>query len=168
MAKKPSYIGLLNTIANAERGGYELFKAWSGSTKDQELQVTLDMVAVREMEHSWAFEKRLNELGFSLQPATTNKQLNKQVRFLKSSASDEDKFASLGVGAEKAKGSTSEDSDGLLQILADKSIDPQTGALMGRFISEERDSGRQLIKAHKAMLRKKMSKNKKGKLKKRG
>ena len=90
------------------------------------------------------------------------------MRFLKSSASDEDKFASLGVGAEKAKGSTSEDSDGLLQILADKSIDPQTGALMGRFISEERDSGRQLIKAHKAMLRKKMSKNKKGKLKKRG
>ena len=168
MAKKPSYIGLLNTIANAERGGYELFKAWSGSTKDQELQVTLDMVAVREMEHSWAFEKRLNELGFALQPASTNKQLNKQVRFLKSSASDEDKFASLGVGAEKAKGSTSEDSDGLLQILADKSIDPQTGALMGRFISEERDSGRQLIKAHKAMLRKKMSKNKKGKLKKRG
>ena len=126
------------------------------------------MVAVREMEHSWAFEKRLNELGFSLQPATTNKQLNKQVSFLKSSASDEDKFASLGVGAEKAKGSTSEDSDGLLQILADKSIDPQTGALMGRFISEERDSGRQLIKAHKAMLRKKMSNNKKGKLKKRG
>lgn len=168
MAKKPSYIGLLNTIANAERGGYELFKAWSGSTKDQELQVTLDMVAVREMEHSWAFEKRLNELGFALQSASTNKQLNKQVRFLKSSASDEDKFASLGVGAEKAKGSTSEDSDGLLQILADKSIDPQTGALMGRFISEERDSGRQLIKAHKAMLRKKMSKNKKVKLKKRG
>ncbi|MEE2783348.1 MAG: hypothetical protein VYE04_08305, partial [Pseudomonadota bacterium] len=63
MAKKPSYIGLLNAVANGERGGYELFKAWSASTQDEQLKPTLDMVAIREMEHSWAFEKRLNELG---------------------------------------------------------------------------------------------------------
>jgi rubrerythrin len=148
MAKKPSYVGLLNAIANGERGGHQLFKAWSDSTTDKTLKPTLDMIAIREMEHSWAFEKRLNELGFNLRPSV-NKALNKQVRLLKSKVSDTDKFASFGVGM--AKTDKGETEDGLLKLLADKSIDPQTGALMGRFISEERDTGRQLSKAYKAM-----------------
>lgn len=163
MAKKPSYVGLLNTIANAERGGYELFKAWSDSTKDEQLKPTLDMVAVREMEHSWAFEKRLTELGFALQ-VKTNKALSKQVRYFKSSASDNDKFAALGVGTENTKNSDPEEVDNLLQILSDKTIDPLTGELMGRFIAEERDSGRQLQKAFRSMLSRKQ--NKKSRLRK--
>ena len=163
MAKKPSYVGLLNTIANAERGGYELFKAWSDSTKDEQLKPTLDMVAVREMEHSWAFEKRLTELGFALQ-IKTNKALSKQVRYFKSSASDNDKFAALGVGTENTKNSDPEEVDNLLQILSDKTIDPLTGELMGRFIAEERDSGRQLQKAFRSMLSRKQ--NKKSRLRK--
>ncbi len=157
MAKKPSYVGLLNTIANAERGGYELFKAWSDSTKDQQLKPTLDMVAVREMEHSWAFEKRLTELGFALQ-VKTSKALSKQVRYFKSSASDKDKFAALGVGTQNTKNADPEEVDNLLQILSDKTIDPQTGELMGRFIAEERDSGRQLQKAFRSMLSRKQNK----------
>ena len=157
MAKKPSYVGLLNTIANAERGGYELFKAWSDSTKDEQLKPTLDMVAVREMEHSWAFEKRLTELGFALQ-VKTNKALSKQVRYFKSSASDNDKFAALGVSTENTKNSDPEEVDNLLQILSDKTIDPLTGELMGRFIAEERDSGRQLQKAFRSMLSRKQNK----------
>ncbi len=148
MSKKPSYIGLLNAIANGERDGYELFSAWSNSTSDKLLQPTLNMIAVREMEHSWAFEKRLSELGFSLR-RTVNKSLKKQARLLKSKASDEDKFASFGIGLTSDKPQNEVDS--LLQILADKSIDPQTGELMGRFISEERDTGRQLAKAFRAL-----------------
>jgi rubrerythrin len=155
MAKKPSYIGLLNAIANGERGGHQLFNAWSTNTTDKALQPTLNMIAVREMEHSWAFEKRLTELGFSLRP-TTNKALNKQVKLLKSKISDEDKFASFGFGA--TPDSPRETEDALLQILADKSIDPQTGELMGRFISEERDTGRQLTKAYRAMQARKKKK----------
>ena len=103
MPAKPSYIGLLNAVANGERGGYELFKAWSGATSDEALKPTLDMVAVREMEHSWAFEKRLVELGFALRP-TTSRELRKQIRFLKSDASDEEKFALFGVGVKKETG----------------------------------------------------------------
>ena len=148
MAKKPSYLGLLNAIANGERGGYELFNAWSKSTSDEALQPTLNMIAVREMEHSWAFEKRLTELGFGLR-SRTDKSVNKQVKLLKSNATDEEKFASFGIGTNN--GAASETGDPLLQILADKSIDPQTGELMGRFISEERDTGRQLTKAFRAM-----------------
>ena len=163
MAKKPSYVGLLNTIANAERGGYELFKAWSDSTKDELLKPTLDMVAVREMEHSWAFEKRLTELGFALQ-VKKSKALSKQVRYFKSSASDNDKFAALGVSTENTKSSDPEEVDNLLQILSDKTIDPLTGELMGRFIAEERDSERQLQKAFRSMLSRKQ--NKKSRLRK--
>jgi rubrerythrin len=148
MPKKPSYIGLLNAIANGERGGHELFNAWSNSTSDETLQPTLNMIAVREMEHSWAFEKRLTELGFSLRSAT-NKSLRKHVKLLKSKATDEEKFASFGFGSKDD--ARSETADALLQILSDKSIDPQTGALMGRFISEERDTGRVLTKAFRAM-----------------
>ena len=40
-------------------------------------------------------------------------------------------------------------------------IDPQTGALIGRFISEERDTGRQLLKAYKAMQRRNRDKKSK-------
>ena len=151
MAKKPSYIGLLNAIANGERGGHQLFKNWSETTPDKNLKSTLDMIAIREMEHSWAFEKRLNELGFNLRP-TSDKALTKQAKFLKSSASDEAKFASFGIGPKVKNRSAAKsdgDSDRLLQILADKTIDPQTGALMGRFISEERDTGRALLKAYR-------------------
>ena len=158
MAAKPSYIGLLNAVANGERGGYELFKAWGDATKDMSLKPTLDMVAVREMEHSWAFEKRLVELGFNLRP-TTSKELKKQVRFLKSNASDEEKFASFGVGVDKKRDSD-EGADNLLGLLADKTIDPQTGALLGRFIAEERDTGRELLKAYRALKRRKQAKKK--------
>lgn len=160
MAAKPSYIGLLNAIANGERGGYELFKAWGEATRDASLKPTLDMVAVREMEHSWAFEKRLVELGFALR-ATTSKALKKQVRFLQSNASDEEKFASFGVGVKKEQ-DLDDGTDNLLQLLADKTIDPQTGALMGRFISEERDSGRELLKAYKTLKRGKTATKKRG------
>ena len=148
MAKKPSYIGLLNAIANGERAGHELFQAWGASTSDKALQPVLHMIAVREMEHSWAFEKRLCELGYGLRPAK-NKSLNKQLNLLKSKATDEEKFASFGIGTKKIADDNS--NDALLQILADKSIDAQTGALMGRFISEERDTGRQLARAYRAM-----------------
>lgn len=154
MAKKPSYIGLLNAIANGERGGHKLFKAWSESTRDKKLQPVLDMIAIREMEHSWAFEKRLCELGFQLRPQTDNKALNKHVKLLKSKVSDKEKFASFGIGV-KQKSKSAQNTDELLQILADKSIDPQTGALMGRFISEERDTGRRLQKAYIAQQRRK-------------
>lgn len=157
MATKPSYIGLLNAIANGERGGHQLFSSWSGATKNKKLKATLDMVAIREMEHSWAFEKRLCELGYSVRP-TVNKTLAKQVKLLKSNASDKEKFASFGIGGKRQK-KKADVTDNLLKILADKTIDAQTGELMGRFICEERDTGRQLTKAYKATQQKK-NKNK--------
>lgn len=157
---KPSYIGLLNAVANGERGGHELFASWSAATDNKALKKTLDMVAIREMEHSWAFEKRLNELGYDLRPTTDEaalKDLKNRVKLLGSKASDATKFALFGIGpqadkksAQKAGKRKQKEDDQLLKILADPTIDPQTGELMGRFICEERDTGRALVAAYKA------------------
>ncbi|MEM7080330.1 MAG: hypothetical protein AAF513_17060 [Pseudomonadota bacterium] len=149
MAKKPSFVGTLNAIANGERFGHALFEAWAGATRDKALKPTLEMVAVREMEHSWAFAKRLNELGFDVQPAEQAPP-KKLLKLMRSDAPDMDKFAAFGIGA---PGTSSGGEDNLLRLLADKSIDPQTGALLGRFICEERDSGEALTKAYRAARR---------------
>jgi len=162
---KPSYVGLLNTIANGERGGHQLFSSWSAATNDATLKKTLDMVAIREMEHSWAFEKRLNELGYDLRPNNDEaalKDLKNRVKLLGSKASDTTKFALFGIGPDAEPGtkkgtnkksrkrkSKGKDSDPLLKILSDPTIDVQTGELMGRFICEERDTGRALVAAFK-------------------
>ena len=165
MSNKPSYIGLLNAIATGERGGHELFASWSAATKDKKLKKTLDMVAIREMEHSWAFEKRLCELGFGVRDNASpeaKKDLAKRVKLLGSKASDAEKFAAFGIGkgkkknkgkGKKKKGGAAAQTDGLLQVLADPSIDPQTGALLGRFICEERDTGRELQAAFRDLKR---------------
>jgi rubrerythrin len=136
---KPSYIGVLNAIANAEAIGAKIFKKWAEVTTCDAIRPTLQMVAIREAEHSLAFEKRLCELGFGLMPKEFP-DLEKSVKVAKSDASDIEKFERLGFG--KARGEGAEDD--LLELLADKTIDPQTGALLGRYICEERDSGRQL------------------------
>ncbi len=66
MADKPSYIGLLNAIANGERVGHKIFRKWAEVTTCDDIRGTLQTVAIREAEHAWAFEKRLCELGFGL------------------------------------------------------------------------------------------------------
>ena len=142
MAMKPSFLGLLNAIANGERRGHELLCTWAGVTKDAEIKNTLNIVAIREAEHAWAFEKRMCELGFALQPREDAKHAERMA-CAKGDFSDAEKFVFLGFNREAKPG----EEDQLLNVLSDKSIDPQTGALLGRFIAEERDSGRLLLQA---------------------
>jgi hypothetical protein len=137
---KPSYVGVLNAIANAEAVGAKIFKRWAQVTTCDAIRPTLQMVAIREAEHSLAFEKRLCELGFGLIPKEFP-DLQKSLKCAKSDLPDLEKFERLGFGG---KARRDEGEDQLLQLLADSSIDPQTGALLGRYICEERDSGRQL------------------------
>ena len=139
MAEKPSYIGLLNAISNGERRGHELLSAWAQKTTDEALRATLNVVAIREAEHAWAFEKRLCELGFGLRQKDDPKHAERMACAC-SDGTDVEKFAFLGLGREPA----ANEPDGLLQLLADRTIDAQTAALLGRFIAEERDSGRRL------------------------
>ena len=138
MGKKPSYVGLLNAIAIGE-GEAELFlKAWADKTKDKKVEKTLRFVALREGEHAKAFEKRLAELGYGLRP-NPKSDLEERMKIALSRKADKKKFEELGVGREPE--SDSDIFDGMFQ---DKTLDPQTGGLLGRYIAEERDSGRML------------------------
>ena len=139
MSDKPSYLGLLNAIAVGEGLAHEYLRAWVEVTEDTDVRQALTTVAIREGEHALAFEKRLCELGFSLRKPADNERGEKLLALVQSDKSDLEKFEALGLG--KARGDAQ---DPFGKMLADESIDPQTGALLGRYIAEERDSGRVL------------------------
>ena len=137
MSDKPSYLKVLNAIAVGETRGHALFDAWAKATRDARLAGTLKIVAIRECEHAAAFTKRLCELGYSVleRPA---EDFEARLQTLRSNVSDVEKFESVfGYGRERGD-------EGLSGIFADKTIDPLTGKLLGRFIAEERDTRRRL------------------------
>jgi coenzyme F420-reducing hydrogenase delta subunit len=141
MSDKPSYLKVLNAIANGEARGYALFDAWAKTTRDAELAQTLKIVAIRENEHAAAFTKRMCELGYDVRdkPAA---DFDARLQCVRSSISDAEKFESaFGYGRERGD-------EGLAGIFNDTTIDPVTGALLGRFIAEERDTTRRLQAAY--------------------
>ena len=141
MSDTPSYVKVLNAIAVGERRGRALFDAWASATCDADLKRTLATVAIREGEHAAAFTKRLCELGYEVRERPAG-DFAERLAKLRSNASDVDKFeAVFGYGRERTD-------NGLGSIFADTTIDPATGALLGRFIAEERDSRRRLEAAY--------------------
>src|SRR6202795_2485453 len=68
MADKPSYLGLLNAVSNGETRAYTYLTAWADVTPDPEVRGLLLTIAAREGEHGMSFAKRINELGFELEP----------------------------------------------------------------------------------------------------
>ena len=141
MADKPSYLGLLNAIAVGECRGHALLECWSETTQDTVLKQTLKVVAIRENEHAAAFEKRLCELGYSVRQKPSE-DFDRRMKVVASDVSDRQKFEDvLGYGKESRD-------DPLSEIFKDKTIDVATGELLGRFIAEERDSGRRLKDAY--------------------
>jgi hypothetical protein len=140
MSDKPSYLGLLNAIAVGERRGHAVLAAWCGVSHDDELADVLNRVAIREREHAAAFEKRLCELGYGIREHD-NPAFAETLAFARSDAADAEKFRRvLGFDAPEEPLR----SDPLARVFEYRSIDPVTGALLGRFIGEERDSERQL------------------------
>lgn len=140
MSDKPSYLGLLNAIAVGERRGHAVLSAWCETTRDSELATVLNLVAIREQEHAAAFTKRVCELGFGLRESASP-EFEESLAVARSAATDAEKFRRvLGYGS--AKDAAGDDPLG--RLFDDPSIDPQTGALLGRFIAEERDSERRL------------------------
>jgi rubrerythrin len=137
-AKKPSYLGLLNAIALGEGRAHQYLSCWAAKTPDPDVKKIIATVAIREGEHSHAFTKRLCELGFAVQdrPDTT---FEKNMGIANADCSDLEKFEALGYGR---GGEMSRDP--FKGIFDDESIDVQTGELLGRYIAEERDSGRML------------------------
>jgi hypothetical protein len=147
MAEKPSYLGLLNGIANAEASAHEYLTAWAEVTPDPETAKVLRIVAVREGEHAMAFSKRINELGFERRPADDPKH-EERMGIARSSRSDLDKLEALGILSVCVPEGEPDIFDGFFR---DHSIDIQTGGLLGRYIAEERDTLR-MVSACKVRL----------------
>ncbi len=137
---EPTYIPLLNSIAVNECKGEALLSAWADATPDAALEGVLRFVAIREGEHAAAFTKRLCELGHAVCEDTAYQVFDdfEGLRaFLASGASDADKVA-------RFRGGDGDGKDPFRGFFNDTTIDPETGALLGRYICEERDSGRRL------------------------
>jgi len=96
-------------------------------------------VAAREGEHGMAFAKRLNELGYSVADRPDPSQ-KKKMAIAKSDRTDLQKMEALALDALD----TGAEPDIFDRFFTDHTIDIQTGALLGRYICEERDSGRRL------------------------
>jgi len=136
---KPSYLGLLNAIALAESRAYAYLTAWMAVTPSPDVRAVLATVAAREGEHGMAFAKRLNELGYSVLDRPDPNQ-KKKMAVAKSSRTDLEKMEALALDALD----TGAEPDIFDRFFTDHTIDIQTGALLGRYICEERDSGRLL------------------------
>jgi rubrerythrin len=137
-AAKPSYLGLLNAIALGEGRAHQYLSCWAAKTPDPDVKKIIATVAIREGEHSHAFTKRLCELGYTVQDRP-DPAFEKNMAIANADCSDLEKFEALGFAREGERGR-----DPFKGIFDDESIDVQTGELLGRYIAEERDSGRML------------------------
>ncbi|MCU1503563.1 MAG: hypothetical protein JWM12_2917 [Ilumatobacteraceae bacterium] len=145
MSDKPSYLGLLNAIAVGELGGEVLFNEWAAATPDENVRAVLQTVALREGEHAKSFAKRINELGFSVIPKD-DPGLPERCSIAGSADLDDcEKFQRLGFTKAPA------DKDIFSNFFDDITMDIQTGELMGRYVSEERDTGRMLRSCYAAI-----------------
>ena len=149
MSDKPSYLGLLNAIAVGENRGYELLSTWAGCTRDGELAKVLNVIALREQEHAAAFEKRICELGYSVR-RKNDSAFDARLEAAGSAISDRKKFKKV-LGIRKSNAASANQPDQFTKFFNDPNIDIQTGALLGRFIAEERDSGRRLRAAYESL-----------------
>lgn len=130
--ERPDYIKMLGDIAVGEARAAQAFKCWAETTPHEAFAGTLNIIAIREAEHASAFEKRLCELGYPCE-GTTSADFDSSMAMFESDASDIEKLECFGAH----KPVFDDPFDG---VFKDKTIDPQTGALLGRFIAEERSS----------------------------
>jgi rubrerythrin len=139
MAEKPTYLGLLNTIAVVETRAHAYLTAWADVTPDPDVRAVLRTVAAREGEHGMSFARRVNELGFEVR-CSDDPSFENRMEIARSDRSDLEKIESL----ELLRFRSDDEPDVFDTMFGDHSIDIQTGALLGRYIAEERDTLRLL------------------------
>ena len=140
MSDKPSYLGLLNAVAVGESQAHCYLTAWIEKTDDPDVKATLSTVAAREGEHGMSFAKRINELGYSVRTKDDDEGFQKRMAIASSDRTDLEKMEKLGLG----RLDSGDKPDIFDNFFNDHTIDIRTGELLGRYIAEERDSGRLL------------------------
>ena len=161
---KPTYLGLLNAISLAETRAHCYLTEWASVTKSEDVRRVLLTVAAREGEHGMSFAKRINELGYQLQPKPDERD-GRALEIVRAECSDLEKFEALGLH----KLDTGDEPDIFDNLFKDHTIDIRTGEMLGRYIAEERDSGRlfrscyeQLCAAHETEAHETEAKGRKG------
>jgi len=149
MSEKPSYLGLLNAIAIAEAEAHEYLTEWVAVCDNPEVKAVLSTVALREGEHGMTFAKRINELGYCVmyKEDDDGSKAAERMSIAGSDLSDLEKMEKFGLG----KLDTGDKPDFFDKVFTDHSIDIATGELLGRYISEERDSGRRLANCYRLL-----------------
>ena len=147
MSEKPSYLGLLNAISVAESDAGKYLAAWAAVTPSDDVKAVLSTVALRESEHGLAFAKRIDELGYSVIPKHDPKHAERMVIAGSNVLSDKEKFEALSLGRSPQNGAR----DIFDTFFENKDLDPVTGALLGRYVAEERDSGRKLAECYRLL-----------------
>ena len=133
---KPTYLGLLNAIANGEARAHRYLTEWIAVTPDPEVRAVLQKVAWREGEHGMSFAKRIDELGYTLRHKE-DPDLERDLEVARSTElSDIEKFEHFGLGRLTDTLSFFDD------VFKDHTIDVRTGELLGRYIAEEFDTAR--------------------------
>ena len=133
---KPTYLGLLNAIANGETKAHRYLTEWIAVTPDPEVKAVLQRVAWREGEHGMSFGKRIDELGYTVRHRE-DPDLERDLEVARSTElSDLEKFDHFGLGRLTDTLSFFDD------VFKDHTIDIPTGELLGRYIAEEFDSAR--------------------------
>ena len=138
MSDKPSYLGLLNTITIGEGNAECYLEAWAAATSRDDVRQVISTVALREGEHAKAFAKRMCELGYEVTPREDPTLTEKMTIASSTTLTDLEKFQKLDLD----RPVDPDKPDIFAGMFADTTIDIQTGALLGRYIAEERDSGR--------------------------
>ena len=136
MTEAPSYLRLLNGISCAESRAHEYLSAWADVTTDPDVRAVLRTVVAREGEHGMAFAKRVNELGFEVQP-TDDPHGTEWLEIARSDRPDLEKAELLEL---LKYASEPGEPDVFDTFFRDHTIDIQTGELLGRYIAEERDT----------------------------
>jgi rubrerythrin len=138
---------LLNAIANGEAEAETYLLAWADVTTRPDVERELRFIARREGDHAAAFSARIRELGFEVQPRPDPRAERRMEIATSTTLSDREKLELLGFGPREDPDAP----DVFAGMFADRTIDIDTGELLGRYIAEERDTGRRLDACYRAL-----------------
>jgi len=137
MMIQPHYLELLNTIAIQEREAGIFLKEWSQKTNNDVLRANLALVARRETSHYKIFNRRIEELGFTLEDRTIP-ELEERKKIFSSDLSDTEKNTWRKTRIFEQKGHSTRDK--YVAAASDETVDGLTRSLLRWFADVEEDS----------------------------
>jgi hypothetical protein len=143
--ERPPHVEMLNRLSLREAAAGTWMAAWRATTDDPELQVLLREVGDNETEHGLTLARRVGELGYEVTPPD-QRSLEMFAKFLEVASakiSDREKFEAFGwTNSHHGDPAFADATEGLLD--EDRTMDPWTAAVLGRYIAEDRAIARRI------------------------